>query len=353
VMIAAAGWFGGHFGIDALAVGFVVGSAVRLALQLPAVRSMGLSLRPAFRLRDPGVREVAALVPALIVSSAITNVNTLVDRAVGSTQDEGTIAALNLGWRVVTLADSLLLAAFTAVLFPAFSVLGGIESRRELRQANAKSVGVVLVVICPIVAVLTVASTPVVKVLFGRGAFDERAVSMTALAVSAYAVALIGLAIRNVMARTGLGVGDSRSLVTTAACAMVINVIGDLTLGLKLGIVGLAVSTSVSVLFAAVMLSILLARRHNAVDLSRIGRTLAAIGSATACAAIAAWGALRLWSSFSPQSESGWLSALAATAVASTACLLAYLTVVALLRVPAAHHLHETLLMLRRGAGDS
>ncbi|MDP9144180.1 MAG: polysaccharide biosynthesis C-terminal domain-containing protein, partial [Actinomycetota bacterium] len=166
-----------------------------------------------------------------------------------------------------------------------------------------------------------------------------------------YAVALIGLAIRNVMARTSLAVGDSRSLVTTAACAMVINVIGDLTLGLKLGIVGLAASTLASVLFAAVMLSILLSRRHNAIDLGGLGRTLAAIGSATACAAVVAWGALRLWTSFSPQPEPDWLSALAATGVATTACLLTYLALVALLRVPAAHHLHETLLMLVRRTG--
>jgi putative peptidoglycan lipid II flippase len=352
VMIAAAGWFGGHFGIEALAVGFVVGSALRLVLQLPAVRLMRLRLRPALSLQDPGVREVAALVPALIVSSAITNVNTLVDRAVGSTQDEGTIAALSLGWRVVSLADSLLVAAFATVLFPAFSVLSGTDARQKLRQVTAKSVGVLLVVVCPIVAMLTAASTPVVQLLFSRGAFDGRAISMTALAVSAYAVALIGLAVRNVMARTSLAVGDSRSLVTTAACAMVINVVGDLTLGLKLGIVGLAASTSVSVLFAAVMLSILLARRHNAVDLASLGRTLLAIGSATACAAVATRAALWLWTSVGPQLEPGWLSALAAGAVATTACMLAYLTVVSLLRVPAARQVHETLMMLLRRTGQ-
>jgi putative peptidoglycan lipid II flippase len=333
-------------------VGFVVGSALRLVLQLPAVRLMRLRLRPALSLQDPGVREVAALVPALIVSSAITNVNTLVDRAVGSTQDEGTIAALSLGWRVVSLADSLLVAAFATVLFPAFSVLSGTDARQKLRQVTAKSVGVLLVVVCPIVAMLTAASTPVVQLLFSRGAFDGRAISMTALAVSAYAVALIGLAVRNVMARTSLAVGDSRSLVTTAACAMVINVVGDLTLGLKLGIVGLAASTSVSVLFAAVMLSILLARRHNAVDLASLGRTLLAIGSATACAAVATRAALWLWTSVGPQLEPGWLSALAAGAVATTACMLAYLTVVSLLRVPAARQVHETLMMLLRRTGQ-
>ncbi len=153
------------------------------------------------------------------------------------------------------------------------------------------------------------------------------------------------------MARTSLAVGDSRILVTTAACAMVINVAGDLTLGLKLGIVGLAASTSASVLFAAVMLAILLARRHDAVDLAGLGRTLLIIGLATACAAAATRVALWFWSSAGPQVEPGWLSALASCAVATTACLLVYLTMVTLLRVPAARHLHETLMMLvhRRG----
>jgi putative peptidoglycan lipid II flippase len=351
VMIAAAGWFGGQFGIEALAVGFVIGSAARLILQLPAVRRIGLRLRPGFKLRDPGVREVATLVPALVVSSAITNVNTLVDRAVGSTQEVGTIAALNLGWRVVSLADSLLVAAFATVLFPAFSALGGMEVRPQLRKATANSLGAVLVVIGPVVAILTVASTPIVTLLFGRGAFDSRAVSMTGLAVSAYAVALLGIAVRSVVTRTSLAVGDSRSLVTTAVCAMIVNVVGDLTLGLKLGIVGLAASTSASVLFAAIMLSILLARRHSAIDLSDLWRTLAAIGLAMAFAAVAGWGALRVWAAVGPPSTPGWSTALAATAVAVTACLLAYLAVVALLRVPAAHQMKEMVRALLRRTG--
>lgn len=142
----------------------------------------------------------------------------------------------------------------------------------------------VLVVIAPTVALLTVASTPIVTLLFGRGAFDSRAVAMTSLAVSAYAAALLGIAVRSVLTRTSLAVGDSRSLVTTAACAMVVNVVGDLTLGLRLGIVGLAASTSASVLFAAIMLTVLLARRHQAIDLANLRRTLPALGLSLAIA---------------------------------------------------------------------
>jgi len=98
VMIVAAAAFGPRYGVRALAVGFVVGSGLRLVAQ----RSLGVRLLPSFAVRDRGFREIARLMPFLLIGSAIGNVNTLVDRAVGSAAGEGTIAALNYGWRVHT-----------------------------------------------------------------------------------------------------------------------------------------------------------------------------------------------------------------------------------------------------------
>jgi len=119
VMIGAALGFGARYGVNALAIGFVVGSSARLLVQLPAVRAAGLRLRPRLAVRDSDVREAFRLAPPILLSSAVVNVNTLVDRAVGSGQGEGTIAAINFGWRIVTLADTLLVATVAAALYPA------------------------------------------------------------------------------------------------------------------------------------------------------------------------------------------------------------------------------------------
>jgi putative peptidoglycan lipid II flippase len=70
---------------------------------------------------------------------------------------------------------------------------------------------------------------------------------------------------------------------------MTINVVGDFTLGLTFGIAGIAASTSLSVLFAAVANTWLLGRRHDAVDLRSlpliVGRTAAAAAVGTAAGA--------------------------------------------------------------------
>ncbi|GAA4980853.1 murein biosynthesis integral membrane protein MurJ [Actinopolymorpha pittospori] len=341
VMIAMITFFGATWGVEVLAIGFVVGSAVRFLFQLPAVHGIGMRLRPSFRIRDPGFVEMVRMVPPLLVGSAIANVNTMVDRAVGSAQGEGTISSLSYGWRVVTLAEVVLVTTFATTLFPAFSVLGRPERRRELRAATGRVLGVVLVVMAPVVVVLAVTAKPIVLFLFGRGNFDAQAVRLTALAVAVYSVALIGLAVREVVARACLAVGDSRVPVLTAFGAMAVNVIGDLTIGVRFGVAGLAASTSTSVCLASLVLTVLAARRHQAIALRPLVRTLLAVLVASAVSGVSGWAVLRVL-----PTDGAWHAILALGTV-GTVCLLGYGAVLVVFRVSALSDLREALNDLR------
>lgn len=284
-MIAAAVWFGPRYGVEALAIGFVVGSALRMLVQFPAVRAVGLRLRPRLALRDADMREVLRLTPPLLLGSAVVNVNTLVDRAIGSGQGEGVIAALSFGWRIVTLVDSLLVVTVVAALYPAFSAVGAEANRATLRSLVGRALSVMLVLLMPVVALLIVAAQPMVQLAYGRGDFDTRAVTMTATAVAFYAVSAVGIAVRSIASRACFAVGDSRTPVLVAVVSMVVNVVGDLTLGVAYGIPGLAVSTSLSLVVGASLLVYLLGRRHRAVSLPAVSATVGRVVVAAAAAA--------------------------------------------------------------------
>jgi len=94
--------------------------------------------------------------------------------------------------------------------------------------------------------------------------------------------------------RASLALGDSRRPVTVAAVAMVINVIGDLTLGLAWGVSGLAASTTLSLLLAATANAWLLRRCHRLVDILPLAGMLGRVLAAGGCAAAAAGAAVRL-----------------------------------------------------------
>lgn len=344
VMIVAAAVFGPRHGVVALAIGFVVGSAARLLLQLVPLRQLGVRLLPVLDLRDPGFRSFARLVPPLLLGSAVGNVNTLVDRAVASVQGEGTIAALSYGWRVVSLADTLVVASFVAALYPAFGAAAEPAARAELRRLVARGLTAVTLVLVPAVAGLVVAATPVVALVFGRGSFGPEAVTLTATAVAWYAPGLLPLAWREVITRAFYALGDSRTPVAVALLAMAVNLAGDLTLGLALGVPGIAASTVLSLAVAAVANTAQLSRRHRAVDSLQAAGALARLGLAGVVAAAAAAAALAVvHGTAGPASTSAGWDAATRLAGAGVAVAVTYVVALVLLRAPEVAILRDSL----------
>ncbi|MBG6179570.1 murein biosynthesis integral membrane protein MurJ [Arthrobacter sp. CAN_A1] len=292
IMIGAAGLFGPTYGIAALAVGFVVGSAARLLLQLPPLFSLGTRVRPRLNLRDPGFREMSRLMPPMLVGSAIGNINTLVDRAVGSTLDEGAITALSYGWRLVNLPETLIIASLLVPLYPALSASS--THLAEVRRLVGRGLAVAVTVLTPLCVVMIIAAEPLAEVAFGRGAFSGDDITATATALAWYAPALLALGCRQVVVSTSYALGDARAPVVVAVIAMVINVAGDILLAPIMGIAGIALATTASLGFAALVNSWLLHRRHQGLDLraasALLGRALglAAVAGAAGVAVLSA-----------------------------------------------------------------
>ena len=319
-MIVAALVFGPMYGVTALAVAFVVGSGLRLLVQLPPLVAVGQSFRPSLDLRDRGFREMAVLVPPLLMGSAIGQVNAVVDRAVGSSVGEGTIAALSYGWHLVGLADTLVVVAVGTTLYPALAAAARPGNADELQDLVRRSCGVLLVMVAPVVVVLGVAAGPVVGLVLGRGDFDAEAVRLTSVAVTGYAAGLLGLALREPAARTFYALGNSRTPVLLAVVGMVVNVVGDLTLGVRYGVAGLAASTSASLLLVAVLTLWRLERTVPGLSLAGVRRCCAQVAGAAACAAVPTWVLAR--------SDGSWLTVLASVPT----CLLVHVVVLRLLR---------------------
>jgi putative peptidoglycan lipid II flippase len=338
VMIAAAALLGPRLGIVALAWGFVVGSLLRLALQLwPALRSRW-RLAARLDLGGPAWREISAMVPALMVGQAVVNVNTLVDRAVASTVEEGAVTAIFLGWRLVNLPQVLVVAALMAPLYPAMGAAAG--DPRALRRLVHRGTAVTLTVLTPVVVVLAVVPERIVSLAFGRGGFDEEAVAATATAVVWLLPALLAVGWRQVVVSASYAVGDTRGPVAISILAMVVNVVGDLTLAPVLGVPGIVLSTSVSLLLAAVLTSRLLARRHGLLTARTArGQLSRAVVSGSAAGVL---GGLTSW-------VLGGAPDLAVVALVAAVVLGTQQAVLHLLRAPERRVATDVLSRLRRG----
>lgn len=293
VMIVAAAGFGPTYGVTALAIGFIAGSAVRMLLQLVPLRQLGVRLVPSLDVRGPGLRAIARLLPALLLTDVVVSLGTIIDRAVASTQGEGTITALSCSWRIVSLPNILVITSCLAVLYPALGAAAA--NTTELRRLVDRGLGVVTLILLPAIAVLIAAATPVAAMVYGRGNYQPAAVNLTATALAWYAPGLLPLAWREVAARACYAVGDSSTPLRAVLLGLAVKLAGDLSLGLSFGAPGIAASNVLALTTAAAVTLHRLARRKHGIALPdalhAVGRlTLAGVlaGGAAAAARITA-----------------------------------------------------------------
>ncbi len=111
---------------------------------------------------------------------------------------------------------------------------------------------------------------PIVNLLFGRGAFDLEALTMTTSALFFYSIGMIGYGLRQIMSRAFYSVQDTKTPVINATIAVVINITLNLILSRFLGIGGLALATSISALICTGLLFISFRKKMGAFGLKDI-----------------------------------------------------------------------------------
>jgi putative peptidoglycan lipid II flippase len=179
-----------------------------------------------------------------------------------------------------------------------------------------------------------------VALVFEHGSFGPSDTRRTATAVLWYAPALLALGWREVVVHASYALGDSRRPVLVALVAMAVNVAGDLTLGPIFGISGLAASTSLSLVFAAVANTWLLGRRHGAVALRSVPGVVGRTAGAAAAGAAAGALVLRV---LSPPADTGVVGNLESVAYTGLAVLGVFVAVLYIVQAPERHLLTEAL----------
>lgn len=330
VMVGAAVWFGRRYGVRALAVGFVVASLVRVLVQLPGLTGLGVRLRPSLDRAGSDARAVAGLVPTVLFSHVVSNVNATVDRMVGSTLPAGTIAALGYANRLVTLPQGLLADALLQVIYPSLAGRHERDGPSAFADLLARGLRMTAVVLAPIAAGAIALAEPAVRVVYARGSFDAGDVELTTLAVAGYAAGIVFVGLRNVVMRAMYVLADRRGPVGMAVVGMVLNVVGDVTLGRLIGIAGLAAATSASYLGALLVGLRRLADEHGVIAVRPLAGSLARIVLAAAVSGTVAW----VTADLVAPGGGGLLVALGALVAAGTAGSAVYVALLALLRVP-------------------
>ncbi|HUS82494.1 MAG TPA: murein biosynthesis integral membrane protein MurJ [Dehalococcoidia bacterium] len=232
--------------VEGLAVGVVAGSFIHMAIQLPAVRFIGMLWKPLADWRDPGVREVGRLMLPRALGLAAAQFNFLVTIFFASQVSDEAISAVNYAWLIVMMPLGLFGMAISTAVFPTLAEQAAAESMDALRRTLSVSLRLILFLTLPASVGLMILGKPLVTFLFEHGAFTASSTDVTAAALVFYAIGLFAQGGIEILSRGFYALSDTRTPVTFAVVAMVANLVLCLIFVGPLGVRGLGLALSLS-----------------------------------------------------------------------------------------------------------
>src|SRR5699024_10459802 len=243
-----------HFSIKALMVAAVIAEASQLLVQIPGLRKLGYRYKFKVDLKDEYMQQIASLIPPVLISVGISDLNNLIDKSMASSLASGSVSSLNYANVLNNVVMSVFVTAIITVIFPMLSKEANSENYAGLKKLMHTSLNIVLLITIPAAIGMIVLATPAVKFAYQRGEFGETAAMMTSSALVFYSLGLVGNGVKAMLTRVFYSLKDTKTPMINSAYALGLNFIFNLILIQFMGHNGLALSTSISALITTITL---------------------------------------------------------------------------------------------------
>ena len=242
------------FEIKGLMVISVFAVASQIILQIPGVRGLGYRYNFTVDFKDKYIKKVFYLIPPILVSATINDINNVIDKSMASTLIDGSVSALNYANRLNGLIQGIFVAAITTVIYPMLSQEANKDSLDGLKKTTMQGINIILLITIPSTIGMIILANPIVRLAFERGAFDTTATYMTTGALVFYSLGIINASMNSLIYRTYYSLQETKTPMMNAIFASSINIVLNFVFIRFMAHNGLALATSISTLASSMFL---------------------------------------------------------------------------------------------------
>ena len=275
VAMIAAAWLGAPWlkglGIEpiyAMGGGVMAGGMLQLAVQVPALKKLGLmpsiglnwaAIRASWA--DPATKRIARLMVPALLGVSVAQISLLINTQIASHLTPGSVSWLTYADRLMEFPTALLGVALGVVLMPQLAAAKAANDPDRYSAMLDWGLRLVVFLAVPCAVALLTFSTPLVAVLYHYGAFTDRDVQQTTTALMGYGAGLVGLVAIKVLAPGFYASQDIRTPVRIAIVVLVITQLLNIALVPLLQHAGLALAIGIGAVINALWLLAGLLRR--------------------------------------------------------------------------------------------
>jgi len=248
VVIFAVIWLSPKYGIYVPAVAGVFAWMVQAPVHKWWVRK-DFNYSFYVNIKDHKVKKMFLLFVPAFLGGFIDQTNILVDTVLASGLHEGSVSALNYSNRLVGFSAGMFVLAIMTIMYPAFSKHIEENEMDQLMRSIQGSIRLVLLLMLPITAIIIVYHYEIVSIVFQRGKFDVMATQSTSSVFFFYAIGLAFLGLRELFNKVFFAMKNTKTPLVISFFAVIINIFLSILLVDDMGVNGLALASSVSLVF--------------------------------------------------------------------------------------------------------
>jgi putative peptidoglycan lipid II flippase len=336
--------FHGHDGIYAYAVAWLLATVVQMIMVGAALRRIDFRLSFSIDWHDPRVKQVFVLMLPVTIGLGIVNLDQLLNSVFGSLISDQAPRAIDNAFRLYMLPQGMFSVAVATVLFPTLSRLASRRDPARMRRAVGNGMRQINLLLIPSAAILMVLATPIVRLVYQRGAFTATSTHLVSVALFWFALSLPFGGLNLLLTRTFFAVQRPWIPTRLAAMNLVVDLIFSIALYKPLGIAGLVIGTAVAnAVMTALQIQYLAIGFNGRLEGAQTLMITARIVAASVIMAAVAW---IVWKLVSAVAGTSLIGQVLSVGLAVGLALYVYTRLVLAMRIPEARQI-EQLMMSR------
>lgn len=249
-------------GIYGLGVAYLLSGVFQLLMMLPQFFQIMKTYKFVFNLKDPYVKEMFVLMVPTLIGIFGYQINEIVDNRFATMLPAGTASALNYASRLYLLPIGVFAISLSVVIFPTLSRAVVKNKRKKVRKVVQEGLAMLAFLIVPSSVILFGYAREVVTLVYKRGHFSNKAVTLTSETLQFYALGLLFFSTIHLLTRSHYVYKDRKLPVISSFIGIFTNILLDFLLYKQYRHVGLTFATSFAAMINFLILFVSLQRRY-------------------------------------------------------------------------------------------
>jgi len=284
------------YGIIGFGYATVAAFLVQLIINVPKYFRLGYGFKPVFRPRDEHLLTIMRLMPPVVISTSLIQLNMFVNRSFATTVYSGAVTVLEFSNKINTLAYEVFAIGIAMIIYPTLSEHAAKGKTGEYKAALVKGINTILMVMVPAAFAIAMLRMPLITVIFRRGAFSQESALATASALLFFCPAMIAYGVRDILNKAFYSIKDTKTPMFNSFAGIILNIALNFMLVRKMGVSGLTLATTLSSLLTTLLMFRSISRQLGGLQAAGTLKTFGKVTAASAAMAAAIYAADRLCS---------------------------------------------------------